>query len=110
MKKDASLILYFRQAKFKTFYNKIFGYIIYLGEDWQQSYKKLRNSDIFLKFRNFKPSSDQHQKAWEDKNQKSNKNNSQEKSEVIEQKIHELEQEIKPLTNFSMGLGMDART
>jgi DNA polymerase elongation subunit (family B) len=98
--KDASLILYFRQAKFKTFYSKIFGYIINLGEDWQESYKKLWNLDIFLKFRNFKSPSDQYQETSEDKTQKSNNKNSQEKSVTIEQKIHEIEQKIKPFTNF----------
>jgi DNA polymerase elongation subunit (family B) len=98
--KDTSLILYFRQAEFKTFYSKIFGYIINLGENWQESYNKLWNLDIFLKFRNFKSPSDQYQETSEEKTQKSNNKNSQERSVTIEQKIHEIEQKIKPLTNF----------
>ena len=48
--KDTSLIPYFRKDKINTFYNKTYGYIIYLGEDWQESYKKLWNQDIFRKF------------------------------------------------------------
>ena len=98
--KDASLILYFKNAKFNTICNKIFGCIISLGEDWHESYKKLWNSDKFFKFCNFEPSSNRHQKTSENKNPESTNNNSQEKSGAIEQKIHELEQEIKPLTNF----------
>ena len=96
--KDTSLILYFGKGKFNNFYNKTFGYIIYLGEDWQEGYKKLWNQEIFLKFHIFEKWYNQHQET-SGENPKSN-NNSQERSEVIEQKIRELEQKIKPFANF----------
>jgi hypothetical protein len=71
--KDTSLILYFRKSKFNTFYNKTFEYIIYLGEDWQETYKKLRNQDIFLKFRIFEKQYNQHQEISEENPKPNNK-------------------------------------
>ncbi|MGA9843470.1 MAG: sugar phosphate isomerase/epimerase family protein [Nitrososphaeraceae archaeon] len=64
--KDTSLIPYFRKGKVNTFCNKSYGYIIYLGEDWQEGYKKLRNQDIFLKFRKFDEQYNQRQKRSQD--------------------------------------------
>jgi hypothetical protein len=51
--KDTSLIPYFRRPKFNTFYNKIFGHMVYLGENWKEECEKLRKQDIFHDFHNF---------------------------------------------------------
>jgi hypothetical protein len=50
--KEASLIPYFRRVKIHINYMNGFGYIAYIGENWREEYKKLKNQDKFRIFRN----------------------------------------------------------